>query len=113
MSVTEAALVEKAQGWIDFLTRDESKGRGDYSYAMRRIADRLRIPFGFLLEMTYRPPKQISAGRFLTLAAAYDECLQRRKYREERAAFEPTTSLGKILVRTADFVAGEEAGQSD
>lgn len=110
MSMTEAMLVSKAQGWIDALTRDESKGRGDYSYAMRRVADRLRVPFGFLLEMTYRPPKTISAGRFLALADAYDDCLQRRKYREERAAFEPSTALGKILVRAADLVAGEEDG---
>jgi len=111
MSVTEAHLVSRAQSWVDVLTREESKGRGDYSYAMRRVADRLRVPFGFLLEMTYRPPKTISAGRFLTLAAAYDECLQRRKYREERAAFEPNTALGKVLARAADLVAGEE-GQS-
>lgn len=108
MSATEGVLVEKARCWIDTLARAESKGRGDYSYAMRRVADRLRIPFGFLIEMTYRPPKTISAGRFLALAEAFDEHLQRQKYREERAAFEPNTALGKILVRAADLAAGEE-----
>src|SRR6185312_5609048 len=102
MSLAESAFVSRARGWIDELCREEMRGAGDLGEAMHRLALRLRLPFGFLFEMTYRPPKRISAGRFFTLAAAYDECLQRQKYREERSAFEPSTALGKALVRAAD-----------
>jgi hypothetical protein len=110
MSTTEALLVEQARVWLDFLCKEETNGPGEHGEAMRRIAQKLRLPFGFLSEMTYRPPKRISAGRFLTLAAAHDEYLQRRKYREERAAFHPDTALGRLAARAADFVAGEEPG---
>lgn len=109
MSATETFLVEKARGWIDILCREEANGPGEYGEAMRRIATKLRLPFGFLTEMMYRPPKRISAGRFLALAAAHDEYLQRQKYREERATFEPNTALGRIVARTADYLAGEES----
>lgn len=108
MSATEGFLVEKARSWIDILCREEASGPGEYGEAMRRISQKLRLPFGFLSEMTYRPPKRISAGRFLTLAAAHDEYLQRQKYREERATFEPNTALGRLVVRTANYLAGEE-----
>lgn len=110
MSAIEATLVETARGWIDVLCHDETRGPGDHGEAMRRIAQKLRLPFGFLSEMTYRPPKRISAGRFLTLAAAHDEYLQRRKYREERAAFHPDTAVGRLMARAADYLAGEENG---
>lgn len=109
MSTTEAFLVEKARGWIDILCQEEAGGPGEYGEAMRRIAQKLRLPFGFLSEMTYRPPKRISAGRFLALAAAHDEYVQRQKYREERSTFEPNTVLGRLVARTADYLAGEEA----
>ena len=108
MSSTEGVLVERARSWIDVLCRDEARGLAGYLEAMRRLALRLRMPSGFLAEMIYRPPKRISAGRFLTIAAAYDECIQRQKYREERAAFDPATPLGKILVRAADLISGED-----
>jgi hypothetical protein len=108
MSSQEALLVEQARVWLEFLCNEEARGRGDHGEAMRRIATKMRVPFGWLSEMTYRPPKRISAGRFLSLAAAYDEHLQRRKYREERSAFEPNTALGRALARTADYLAGED-----
>lgn len=110
MSATEGLLVEQARVWLECLCQDEAKGPGEYGEAMRRIGQKLRLPFGFLHEITYRPPKRISAGRFLTLAAAYDEHLHRRKYREERAAFQPTTAVGRIVARAADYLAGEENG---
>jgi hypothetical protein len=110
MSTSEALLVEQARVWLMFLCREETSGPGEHGEAMRRVAQKLRLPFGFLSEMTYRPPKSISAGRFLTLAAAHDEYLQRRQYREERAAFQAKTALGRLMARVADFAAGEEAG---
>lgn len=110
MSATEGLLVDQARVWLECLCQDEAKGPGEYGGAMRRVAQKLRLPFGFLSEMTYRPPKRISAGRFLTLAAAHDEYLQRRKYREERAAFHPNTALGRLVARAADYLAGEPDG---
>jgi hypothetical protein len=108
MSTSEALLVEQARVWLQFLCREETNGPGEHGEAMRRIAQKLRLPFGFLSEMTYRPPKSISAGRFLTLAAAHDECIQRRKYREEKEAFIPNSSLGRLMARAANYLAGEE-----
>lgn len=110
MSTREALLVDQARVWLDFLCQEEANGPGEYGEAMRRLATKLRLPFGFLSEMTYRPPKRISAGRFLILAAAHDEYLQRRKYREERAAFHPHTAVGRIVARAADYLSGEEDG---
>jgi hypothetical protein len=110
MSTTEALLVEQARVYLDYLCQEEAQGPGEYGEAMRRIAQKLRMPFGFLSELTYRAPKTISAGRFLTLAAAHDEYLQRRKYREERSAFQPGTALGRIVARAADYLASEEDG---
>jgi hypothetical protein len=110
MSMSETACVEKAKGWLEALCEEESRGRGDFTEAVRRVALRLRIPFGFFNELLYRspPPKKISGGRLLTLAMAYDDCLQRRKYKEERAAFNPSTALGRAMVRAADYLSGEE-----
>lgn len=110
MSMSEATLVEQARGWAEGLCKDEERGRADFLGAMERVARRLRLPFGFLKELVYRPPKKISAGRFLALAAAHDEYLQRKRYREERAAFEPSTALGRLMVRTANYLADEEDG---
>ncbi len=110
MSATEALLVEQARVWLGFLCQQEANGPGEYGEAMRRLSRKLRVPFGFLSELTYRPPKRISAGRFLTLAAAHDEYLQRRKYREERAAFQPNTALGRLVARASDYLSGEENG---
>ena len=112
MSMSEATLVEKARFWTEDLCREEQRSRAEFLGAMARVARRLRLPFGFLKHLVYEPPKRISAGRFLTLAAAYDEHLQRRKYREERAAFEPNTALGRALVRASAALAGEEGEQA-
>lgn len=109
MSMSEATLVERARFWTEDLCREEQRSRAEFLGAMERVARRLRLPFGFLRHLVYDPPKTISAGRFLRLAVAYDEHLQRQKYREERAAFEPNTALARVLVRAADFVAGEES----
>ena len=111
MSMSEATLVGKAKFWAEELCEGEKRGRTDFVNAIERVAATLRMPFGFLRHLIYdqEPPKTISAGRFFKLAAAYDECLQRRKYREERAAFEPNTPLGRALARAADLAAGEGA----
>lgn len=108
MSMSESVLVERAKAWTESLCRDEQHGRTDFTEAMRRLALRLRIPFGFLRELTYRPPKRISAGRFLILAKAYDEHLQRKKYREEQTEPEPSW-LRQALLRSADALEGRAA----
>jgi hypothetical protein len=110
MSSNEALLVEQARVWLEFLCKEETNGPGEHGEAMRRIAQKLRVPFGFLSELTYRPPKRISAGRFLTLAQAHDEYLQRRKYREERSAFHPNTALGRLAAKALDYLDREEDG---
>lgn len=110
MSMSEAALVEKARFWAEDLGKEEERGRADFVGALERVARGLRLPASFLKHLIYEPPKTITAGRFLKLAAAHDEYVQRRKYREERATFEPNTALGRIMARAADRLAGEEDG---
>ena len=114
MSMSEAVLVEKARGWAEDLCHEERRGRADFVRAMQDVAKKLKLPFGFLKHLTYDNPhpKTISAGRFFKLAAAHDEYLQRQRYREERATFEPGSTLGRLVARTADHLAGEEGPTS-
>jgi len=102
MSLSESAFVEKARHWTERLCTEEERGHADFVSAMSRVAWRLRLPYGFLKELLYRPPKTISAGRFFTLAVAHDERLGRRDSRTEERAFDPATALGRTLIRMAD-----------
>jgi hypothetical protein len=102
MSMSEATLVNQARSWTEGLCKDEERGHADFLGAMERVARRLRIPFGFLKELVYRPPKRISAGRFLTLAAAHDERLRRQSTQPADIAFTPSTALGRTLLNVAD-----------
>jgi len=102
MSMSEATLVEQARSWTEGLCKDEERGHADFIGAMERVARRLRLPFGFLKELVYRPPKRISAGRFLTLAAAHDERLRKQSTERTDAAFNPSTAFGRALLGVAD-----------
>lgn len=106
MSIAEGSLVDLAREWTDAICRDEQRSRADFTEAMRRVSLKLRIPFGFLSELTYRPPKRISAGRFLILARAYDEHLQRQKHREEKADNFARSWLGQTVLRAIHALEG-------
>ena len=102
MSMSEATLVEQARSWTEGLCKDEERGHADFVGAMERVSRRLRLPFGFLKELVYRPPKRISAGRFLTLAQAHDERLRRKSTESTDTAFNPSTALGRALLGVAN-----------
>jgi hypothetical protein len=107
MSMAEA-FVHEARQWAKELCRQESRGPGDYSNAMRRVARKASVPFGLIWNLHYRPPKTISADIYASLGAFYVE--QRRRYREETKNIVVTTSLGRALLSAANHLAGEKAG---
>jgi len=101
MSMSEASLVERARHWTEYLCEAEERGHNDFGGAMTRVALHLRLPFGFLKELLYRPPKTISTGRFLALAIAHDERAMEQGDHAEPLAFDPSTPLGRVLLRVA------------
>lgn len=106
------AFVQEARHWARELCREESRGPGDYSNAMRRIARKASVPFGLLWNLHYRVPKTISAHLYASLGAFYvDE--QHRRYSEEKANIVATTSLGRALLSAAAALAGEKDGASE
>ena len=104
-----SSYVEEAKEWAHALTRSESRFPGDYGPAMKRVANMARVPAGLLWNLRYRTPKSISTEHYAALGTAYAN-EQRRLYRQARAEIAPRTTLGRLLVRAADFVAGEEVG---
>ena len=105
--VTDAGVyVEEASRWARSLVHSEARGPGDHQNAMRRVARRLHVPFNTLWRLHYRKPKTIGAEIFCALGEAIDA--QPRRYREERALLEPKTALGRLLLRAADRLAGED-----
>jgi hypothetical protein len=102
------AYVNEAREWAHALTRAESRFPGDYGQAMSRVASKIKIPRSVLWNLRYRIPKSISVEHYATLGAAYDD-RQRSLYKQERAEVSPKTPLGRLLVRAADYLAGEES----
>ena len=109
---TETEFANEASQWARFLVVDESSRPGDYKNAMRRVARHARVSFGLLWSLHYRTPKTISTGQYVALGR-YLLDVHRRKYREERAATLATTEFGRMLLRAADSLSGQEAGDLD
>lgn len=61
----------EAQGWVDRLIRQESRGAGDTDNAMRRLSRRHGIDYSSLWSLRYRSPKRIWADTYNRLRAAY------------------------------------------
>lgn len=104
-----SAFVAEAERWARHLVHKESRGPGDQLPAMRRVAARARIPFGFVWNLHYRLPKTLDVEKYAALGALYaDE--QQRRYEADRTETFATTAFGKALMRAADRLGGEEIG---
>ena len=64
-------FVDRSKAWALALVRAESRGPGDMGEAMRRVARRIRIPFGRIWALHYRPPKDVPVSIYQSLALAY------------------------------------------
>lgn len=109
--MSASAYVEETKDWASALTRAESRFPGDYGPAMERVARKAGVPPGLLWRLRYRTPKSIATEHYAALGAYFAS--QQSRYRAERAAYAPKTALGAILLRAADFVAGETSRTSE
>lgn len=107
VKMSSSAFVEEAGRWARDLVRAESRFPGDYGPAMRRVASRVGVPFSFLWNLHYRPPKSLDVEKYSALGEFYGE-QQRRRYRPGRP--EAKTPLGRALVGFADRLVGEDDG---
>ena len=78
MTQMSNADVIRAQGLSNDLIRWESRGPGDLSNAMRRLAGRAQLPFGKLWALRYRPPKEIASHVLARIEAAHAAEKQRQ-----------------------------------
>jgi hypothetical protein len=84
-TVSDAAYVDRAVTWSKELTRMKSRGPGDMENAMRNIEREYGIDYTVQWALRYRKPKDILAGWYFKLKAAYEaECSrQMRKLQHE------------------------------
>ena len=101
-----SVYVEEATRWAKAAAREESRFPGDYQPAIERVALKVGVSKGLLWNLLYRPPKSIAVEAYTALAIYTNE--QERRYRGERAEVAPKTRLGRLLVRTADALVGEQ-----
>jgi hypothetical protein len=83
--MTEAAYVDQAARWAQFLTQVEARGPGDIPNAWRRLEHRYGVTSHTFWSLRYRKPKGILVGIYAALKAAYDSECQRqfRRYQHE------------------------------
>ena len=103
----EFEFVDETAYWARSLVMRETRSRGDYLDAMRRVADHVKVPFALLWGLHYRRPKTVSVGQYVKLGRHFAD-VQRRKYRAERATTDAQTELGRMLLGAADSLAGEK-----
>ena len=103
-----SVYVEETIRWAKAAVRDEARFPGDYKPAVERVARKAGVSRGLLWSLLYRPPKSIAVEAYEALAIYTNE--QERKYRQERAEVAPKTRLGRLLVRAADALVGEDDG---
>lgn len=97
------AYVEDARRMASDLIARETKGSGDLDNAMRRLETRYGIPYGFLWNLRYRPPKDLLMGLFLRLQDAYQQQLneQIKRLEHERSITEAKGRIAQGLVAAA------------
>jgi len=74
-TMSDAAYVDEASGWVRTMVARESRGPGDTENAMRRLETRHGVPFHTLWSLRYRKPKGLFVSVYVRLHAAYrTEC---------------------------------------
>ena len=99
-----AAYVDDARRMARDLIARETKGSGDLENAMRRLETRYGVPYGFLWNLRYRPPKDLLMGLFLRLQEAYEQQLgeQIKRLEHERSITEAKGRIAQGFVAAAN-----------
>lgn len=78
------AYISQAQGWADFLVRQEFRGPGDtLEAAMARCERKHRVARSVLWSLRYRRPKDMFVSVYMALRGAYEAELARLDQRLE------------------------------
>jgi hypothetical protein len=79
-AMTDAEIVDQAEGWAKRLTQSEARGPGDMENAWRRLESRYGVPWRTFWALRYRKPRDLTASVYHRLAAAYTaECERQMK----------------------------------
>jgi hypothetical protein len=105
--------VEDAKSMAMKLAWHECKGPGDFLEAMRRVAERIGVPYGTFWNLRYRKPKEIATHEYMGIFAEFAK--NKHKYRAERDEVAEPSKVGTFLLRFADGAhraAGLMAGEA-
>lgn len=110
-AVTDAAYVERAATWANWLTQSEARGPGDRENAWRRLETKYGITFGAFWALRYRRPKAILTSIYFRLQAAYEAECQRqlRKLQHEIEITKAIAGADHAVVASIEAVV-DEAG---
>ena len=86
-----AEYVDQASSWAEKLVLRETRGPGDLSNAMRRLATRLGVPYAAFWALRYKPPKSIDAHIYFAFKEAAAE--------QEEAAANEYADIASRLAR--------------
>jgi hypothetical protein len=107
-----ASLVGQVRRKLHALISDESRGWGDASNALRRIASRESIPVSYLWRILYRwrELKDVRSSVLLKVSLAHGAMCERqlRKYRDEREETQAAGWITEALVSAAESLAGQD-----
>jgi hypothetical protein len=108
-------FVDDATKMAKRMTKHESKCPGDSLKAMRRLAERIGVPYGTFWDLRYRKPKEIPTHEYWGIFVEYAK--NKHKYEAERdEVAEPHSKVTAFLLRVADgahSTAGRMAGEAE
>lgn len=105
--------VDDAKRMAMEMAKHEMSGPGDFLEAMRRVAERIGVPYGTFWNLRYRKPKEIATHEYIGIFAEYAK--NKHKYRAERDEVAEPSKIGALLLRFADGThraAGLMAGEA-
>ncbi len=113
-----ATLVLRTRRKLTDLVKDESRGWGDESNALQRIAQNMRVSTSYLWRLLYKRDelKDVRGSVLLKIHLAHEAMRERqqRKFDEEFGEAAPETWLDKALVSAASALARtEEEGDAE
>ena len=106
------AVVADARDWALKMVHRESRGPGDRDRAMAAVARRCRVTPSLIRSLHYRPPKDIWASAYFSIAGAYRaECEKQRKLLDHELQITAAKAGADApLVRAAAALAGAGLG---
>lgn len=103
-------FVDRSREWARAIVEAETRGPGDHGDAIRRAAQKLRLPQSSIWALFYRPPKAVAAHVYFGLHDAYAELCagQMRKFKNELEQTKREAGNHSALVRAAAALAGKD-----